>query len=158
MEAKTIVAIGALLTALGGSLAGVIQAVKAGNNTEALFRHDRVEIAVLNAKVGLLMSKAGVTLDIDVEELKKALADREDTGSRWSPFPSAYAQNLPDTSAGFPVVINGCNCVCPANPVVEPPDTPTVKKPIQTDQQLFEKLLKDQVKQAPKSLQQLEAH
>lgn len=161
MDAKTVVAVGTLVTALGGSATAIVKAVNNTSNTDALFRSYRVEIALLNAKMGVVMQKTGVVLDIDVDELKKALKDPE---TSWSPISSAYAQAVPVTpvipAPGVSTVIHGCNCVCPVL-VSEPPApaiVPATPAPAQTpaqDQELFRKILKDQVRKAPKSLDQL---
>ena len=167
MDGKTIAALVALATALGGSATAVIKAVNNNSNTEVLFKNYRVDIALLNAKVGVLMQKTGVVLDIDINELKKALMDPDPGTTSWSPVSAAYAQAVPVPGpvAGISTVIDGCNCICPViiqNPLppvtVTPTATsapaPTTTTPAQ-DQELFKKILKDQVKKAPKSIDQL---
>lgn len=161
-DAKTIAAAAALVTALGGSAVGVIKSFESKDDTEALFRHDRLEIAILNAKVGVLMAKTGVTLDVDIDELKKQLALSSAVDpTRWSLFPEAYAQKLPN-----PPVPDGFQCECSVSvPVIELPPA-AVPNPIQTpvpiqtpaqDQALFQKLLQDQVRKAPRSMDALKA-
>jgi hypothetical protein len=153
INAKTIAAVGVLVTALGGSTTALVTALKSGDDTEAVFRDYRVEIAILNAKVGVLMAKTGVTLDVDVEALKKAMLGQINT---WSLFPTAYAQEVPaplvkETS----VMIDGCKCVCPVETPVVP--APVVQVQVQKvpDQVLFKKLLDDQVKKAPRNIKAL---
>jgi len=156
MDAKTLAVVGSLITALGGATTAVIQAVRSNDNNEALFRSYRIEIAVLKAKVGVLMKRSNVVLDVDLEEIIRSVDGPGTKSGTWSPFPSAMAQSLPDQV--LPMVsrrIGDCDCVCPDEVMAaEAPPLP-VPDDQQADQELFRRTLRDQLRRSPKSLDEL---
>lgn len=152
LDAKTLAVVGSIITALGGAAAGVIQATKNSDNNEALFRTYRVEVAVLKAKVAVLMKKTNVVLDVDLDEIMRSVeGPQADAG--WSPFPLALAQEMPPQVIPMTsVMIGPCRCECP---VVEEAQAPEAAPP--SDQEMFQKELHRHLKQSPRSVEELKA-
>lgn len=153
-DAKKILAVGSVITALLTGSTGLVQGFWARSENAKLLRQLKREAIVTRAYMAVVKERLGIKIELSEDTLRELL-DQAGAESSWSMVPVAMA----DESKAFQFMIGNCTCICPPLPEADEAAPPAVAEPapppeaqVRADAAAFKKGLRDAVKAMPKTV------